>query len=108
MRTSGLQNGHVETAKLHCGQPGRVKRLDRIAAIVSGAHPQFTVTVKYRVDDATTWTTAGSSSDTRLVAADVMGVEFYTVQVRIEVADASGSHLDYAVEDVSVVYTLET
>ncbi len=107
VHTSGRQNGYVETARLHLHQPGRLKRLDRLAALVSGAHAGFTVTLKYRADDAADWVTAGSGSNARRVSAEVRGVEFYTLQVRVEVADSSGGELDYALEDVSVVYSVD-
>lgn len=106
-RTSGLQDGYVQTARLDCGYPGRVKRLDRITAIVSGHHASFNVVLKYRTDDSDTWTTAVTTANTRRITADPIGVHFYTVQLRIEFDDNSGLNLDYSLDDLSVMVSVD-
>ena len=104
---SGLQDGYLETSWLDFGQPGRYKRLDRLTALADGAHASFTLRLKYRVDGASAWTTAASAANSRRVSADPADVRFHTLQVRVELDDDSGANLDYALEAVSVVYTID-
>jgi hypothetical protein len=103
-----LQDGYLETAYLDMHQPGREKRLEQITVLLDGEAASFKVNVKYRVDDATGWTTALSGADdTRTVRATAIGVPFYLLQVRVELDDDTGNNEDIGIEAISVLYSAD-
>lgn len=107
IHTAGLQDGYVETSRLDMGYPGRVKRLDRLTALLSGADAGFSVTLQYRTDDTSAWTTATRASGTRRVQADPSSTYFYTLQVRVALEDTRGADLDYALDELAITYTVD-
>jgi hypothetical protein len=108
-----LSDGHFISSKHDFGFPGRLKRLEQITAILDGNDADFDVVLKYRTDDASSWTTAATVADTRVAKATGIGargsgpVTFNTLEVRVDVVDGSGSDLDYAIEGVSVLYSAD-
>jgi hypothetical protein len=103
-----LQDGTLITSRLDMGQAGRLKRLDRIAVVLDGAASGFKVVVKYRVDDTAAWTTATTGDNTNLVLATDLGVEFYLLQIRVDLDDDTGGHQDIGLEALSLTYTIDT
>jgi hypothetical protein len=99
------QDGHLITSRMDFGHPGRQKRLERLTAIVDGAVSSFDVRIKYRTDDTTDWTTLIGEDNTRTITSGGIGVDFYTLQVRIELDDDTGNHEDIAIEAISIIYT---
>jgi hypothetical protein len=79
------------TAPLDFGAPGRQKRINRLTAVLSAAHADVTITLAYRIDDTTSWTTATSTSNARRVSIDLNDVQAYTIQVRLTLTD-TGDH----------------
>jgi len=106
--TTGLSDGYVETSWLHFGSPGRLKRLNRLAVTLDGKASSFNVKLKYRVDGDTSWTQVANTGNAVRVAADLAGVSFYRLQVRVELDDDTGANKDYAIESISVVYSVDT
>jgi hypothetical protein len=91
------------TARLDFNQPGRQKRINRLTALLSDAHADVTITLEYRTDDATSWTTATSAANSRRVSVDLDDVQAYTMQVRLTLTDTG----DHAVDllDLEVDYS---
>jgi hypothetical protein len=100
-----LQDGYVETARMDFDHPGRQKRLERLTVITDAAAADFDVIIKYRTDDNASWTTAKTQDSTQIVSVGSLGVDFYTLQVRIELDDDTGNNEDIAIEALSVIYT---
>lgn len=104
--TSGsLQDGHLITSKLDMDKPGRLKLLTRITVLLDGAATDFKVGVRYRVDEATSWTGVVTGNNLRRVTID-LAVEFYTVQFKVELDDDTGNDEDIAIESVSCLYVV--
>ena len=88
------------------GRPGRQKRLERITVLLSGAASNFKPTIKYRVDDTTSWTTATTGNNSRRVSVGGLGVDFYTLQVQVLLDDDTGNDEDIRIEAISVLYSV--
>lgn len=105
---SALQDGHLVTARLDMDHPGLQKRLDRIVVLLDGAATDFKVVIKYRIDDATSWTTATTGNNTRRAVASDIATHFYTLQLRIELDDDTGvGDQDIRILAVSALYSIE-
>jgi len=102
---SSLQDGYVVTSRLDMGYPGRKKRLEQITAILDGAAADFKTVVKYRVDDVGGWTTATTADNSRIARVAGLGVEFYLLQLRVELDDDTGNEEDIGLECVAVTYS---
>lgn len=105
-RRDSLQDGYVELSRLDMGHPGLKKRLARLTVVLDGAATNFDVILKYRVDDASAWTTAKTQDNTRIVIADDLAVEFYLLQIRIDLDDDTGNDEDIGIAAVSAVYSV--
>jgi len=102
-----LQDGHLISARLDMGHPGRVKRLDRITVLLDDNASDFKVIIKYRTNDATSWTTATTANNTRRATIGDLGVAFYTLQLHIELDDDTGNDENINIQAVSVIYTID-
>jgi hypothetical protein len=106
--TEGLSDGYITTCYLDMGQPGRLKTLHSITALLDGQAEDFFVKLYYRVDDATSWTQAGSTQDeTIMPSAEDLDVEFYIIQIKVELDDDTGDDEDIALEKISVLYSVD-
>jgi hypothetical protein len=105
-RRDALMDGYVITSRLDMAYPGRLKRLEQITVILDGEDDDFDVIIKYRVDDASTWTTAGTVAGSRIAQALKIRADFYLLQVRIDLADGSGEDLDIGIEAINVTYSI--
>ena len=101
-----LADGHIVTSRLHFDSPGREKRLEQITVILDGAATDFKIVVKYRVDDATSWTTATTGNNTRIVRATSIGASFYTLQIHIDLDDDSGGNKDIRIAAINAIITV--
>lgn len=91
----------LETGRLDFGT-GRQKLLHTIAAqLDDSAH---TLTLKYKIDGAATWTTAASAAGSRLAAEDI-GITFYTLEIRLEITAAASTTAPYTIESLTVIHT---
>lgn len=103
---------YLQTLKYDCGTGGRKKKLHGIRAyfpkINSGGQGTVeSVTIKYKVDDATSWTTLGSTSTTGDTALELNKEsdgtqlqDFYEIQFRVDLAGGArfrGLEFDYEV-----------
>ena len=104
--TSGLQDGYLITSWLDFGRPGRLKRLNRITVHLDTADPDLDVILKYRINDTDAWTTAATCTDTRTAAADPKDIEFWRVQLRVDLDDDSGHSLDVGIDLLSILYAV--
>jgi len=102
---SPLADGNVVTSWLDLDLPGRQKRLEQISVVLDGKAADFKVLVKYRTDDATSWTTATTGNNTTVVRATTIGADFYKIQVRVDLDDDTGSQQDIRIAGISVTYT---
>jgi hypothetical protein len=102
-----LSDGYLVTSYLDMDSPGRLKRLETLTVLVDTAATDFKVLIKYRVNDTAAWTTAVTGNNTHRVTAANLGVEFYRLQIRVDVDDDSGNDIDGAIEAVSVRYTID-
>jgi hypothetical protein len=99
--------GILESAYLDMGHPGKAKRLNTLTVLLDGkCSSNSTYTIKYRFDDATSWTSAGTGTSTRKIQVEDIGGTFYQMQVRVELSGPADSD-DIAVETLSVVYTID-
>jgi len=103
---SRLQDGYVVTSRLDMGYPGRQKRLAAVTAVLDGAASDFKVMIKYRTDDATAWTTAATTDNSRLARAPDLAVPFYLLQLRLELDDDTGNDEDIGLECLAVTYSV--
>jgi len=101
-----LSDGYVVSSYLDMGHPGEEKRLERLTVVLDGAASDFKVVVKYRVNDTTSWTTATTGNNTRVVSVGSLGVEFYTLQIRVDLDDDTGGHEDVRITGISAIYTV--
>jgi hypothetical protein len=94
--------------------PARQKRLNHITVhtdVDAAADTGFKILIKYRTDDNChdgdddNWTTSVTANSTpRAVTAEI-GVEFYLLQVRVDVDDDSGNNLDRKIEAITIDYS---
>jgi hypothetical protein len=88
--SSAYADGYAVSSWLHCDHPGQEKRLQRIAVHLDTATANTSITLKYRVNGATSWTQAATQTQaTTYLVADNIGVDFYTLQIRVDLADTS-------------------
>lgn len=100
-----LADAYFISSKLDFGQPGRQKRLEQLSVILDNAATDFNVIIKYRTDDTTAWTTATTADGSRIVRIGGLGVTFYTLQVRVDLDDDTGSDTDARIAAVDVIYS---
>ena len=102
-----FQDGYVVSSRLDMGHPGTQKVLHRLTVLLDEAGSGFKVVVKYRVNDVSSWTTATTGNNTRRVTIDDLGVSFYTLEVRVDLDDDTGSEfgLDARILGMSAVYS---
>lgn len=86
---ANLQDGYLLSSWLDLGSPGALKRLESITVLLTGKKADFKVLLKYRTDDNTGWTTAATGNNTRRPHVANLGVEFYQLQLRIDLDDDS-------------------
>jgi hypothetical protein len=105
-----LSDAYLVTSVLDMGYPDRKKRLDKITVLLDGAAASFSVILKYRADGASSWTTADTLTNTQRAAVDLYAsaVEFYTLQLRVDLDDNTGNDEDIAIAAVSVTYSIDT
>lgn len=105
-----LSDAYLVTSVLDMGYPDRKKRLDRITVLLDGAAASFSVLLKYRADGASSWTTAATATNTQRAAVDLYAsaVEFYTLQLRVDLDDNTGNNEDIAIAAASVTYSIDT
>jgi hypothetical protein len=106
-RPSGYQDGHVITSRLDFGYPGRLKRINRLTALIDNIATKLTCTIYYRTDDATAWTEAVATANDRRVSVDLTDVTCYVLQLKVAIAETTTNTLDYAIEAISVTYTTD-
>ena len=105
--TSGLYTGcYVETSKLHFGSPGRLKALNRLTVTLDRTDADLVTTIKYKIDGANSWTTAGTGTNETRTSVDLAALAFYTLEVRVELSETTGD-TDVAIDSVSVVYSID-
>jgi hypothetical protein len=104
---AGYADGHLVTSRLDFAHPGKVKRLERLTAILDGAADGFKCILKYRTDDSSTWTTALTQNNSRRASVGDLGITFYTLQLRIELDDDTGNNEDIGLQGLSVIYTVD-
>lgn len=104
---AALTDGYLITSFLDMGTPGKLKRLQSLTALIDTTDEDFKLIIKYRVDDAAGWTTAVTANDARRATVTDMRIEFYRLQIRIDLDDDSGNHVNAAVEAISARYTVE-
>lgn len=104
---NSLADGYVQTAYLDMGHPNKVKRLERISALLDGRASDFKVLLKYRVDDTAGWTTAATGNNTHRASVEDIGTEFYRIQLRVDLDDDSGGDQDIAIESISCLYVVD-
>lgn len=101
---AALQDGYVQTSWLDMGSPGTLKRLERITALLDGKASDFKILLKYRTDDNTDWTTATTGNNTRRAHIANLGIEFYQLQLRVDLDDDTGNDEDIRITALSVTY----
>ena len=106
--TSGLQDGYVVTSKLDFGSPGRLKRLNRITALVSDNYGDAYTDIRIKTDDDSSWTALATFQDNSNRIAVDSSIQFYTLQVRVDLDDDSETNLDYGIDAISIVYSIDT
>jgi hypothetical protein len=107
LRESAADDGSLVSSRLDMGRPGRQKRLERIAVLLSDAAASFGCTIEYRADDTAAWTDAGTDTNTRRAVAAGLGDLFYTLQLQITLDDDSGNDEDVRIEALSVTYSVD-
>jgi hypothetical protein len=107
-QASALQDGYWISSKLDMGQPGRPKRLEAITVQLTDAATDFDILIKYRIDDATSWTTAATDTNTMRATSGTIGSDFYTLQIRIDLDDDTSNNEDIRIESVSVLYSIDS
>lgn len=101
-----LADGYVVSSRIDMGNPGKEKRLESITALLNDHNTDFKIVIKYRVNDATSWTTASTANGTRRANISDLGVSFYTLQLRIDLDDnTTNGREDNRIEAISVRYT---
>jgi hypothetical protein len=88
------------------GRPAREKRLERITILLSDHASGFKPTIYYRADNASSWTSAGVWDDSQRMSIGSLGVDFYTLQLKILLDDDTGSNEDVRLEALSVLYSV--
>jgi hypothetical protein len=104
---SALQDGTWTSSKLDMNLSGRPKRLESITVLLDGAATDFKPIIKYRTDEATSWTTATTGNGTRRVTATGIDETFYTLQIQIELDDDTGNNEDIRIDTISAIYNVE-
>lgn len=103
-----LYDATYQSSRFDAGHPGRQKRLEQITVLMDQEESDTNITIKYRIDDATAWTTAlADSSGTRLHHAKAIAIDFYTIQIQVLIADEAGAFRNYAIEAISVIYSVD-
>jgi hypothetical protein len=106
--TQGLSDGYVTTTYLDMMQPGRKKQLHSITAHLSRSITDFFVKLYYKIDDAQSWTQAGTSQEETIrPTAEDLDQEFYLLQVKVEIDDDTGDNEDIAIEKISASYSAD-
>jgi hypothetical protein len=111
---SALGDGFLITSAYDMGLPARSKRLNHITVhttINSDADTDVKILVKYRTDDDVhtadddNWTTAVTANNTPRAVTAELGVEFYLLQVRVDVDDDSGNNRDRYIQAITIDYS---
>ena len=77
-------------------------------SMLDGAASSFQIKLYYRTEDTAAWTQAGSTADnTQRAAAENLAVEFYQLQVKVELDDDTGNNEDIAIEKIAVTYSAD-
>jgi hypothetical protein len=106
--TYGRQDGWISTCRLDMGQPGRLKTLHHIAAELDAKAEDFFIKLWYKIDDADNWTQAGTTQEnTYRPAAQDLDLEFYLLQIKVELDDDTGNDEDFAIERVTITYSAD-
>ena len=106
--TGSRYDGHLITSRLHMDHPGKQKLLHRITVLLDGNTASFQSVIKYRVNDASSWTTAVTTANSqRIVTADLT-VTFYTLQIRVDIDDNTANNLDHRIGAISALYSVDT
>ena len=109
-----LHDGYFISSVYDLGLPARQKRLNHITVhtnVQSDADTDFKIIVKYRIDDYChrgvddNWTTAVTANGTPRAVTGELGVEFYILQIRIDVDDDSGNNCDRQIEAITIDYS---
>jgi hypothetical protein len=102
IHSKGYSDGHLITSWLDMDRPGHPKRLNRLTANIQGHCPDATVTIYYRVDGATAWTSAVATANAANIEADNLGVDFRRLQIKVAIADTSATPQDVRLDSISV------
>ena len=100
-------DGHVVSSWLHMDHPGREKLLHRITLMLDDSLASFQAIVKYRVNDATSWTSAKTTAASRRIVTADLNTSFYNLQIRAEIDDNTGNNKDYRIAALSALYTVD-
>jgi hypothetical protein len=109
-----FEDGYLVTSVYDFGLPARPKRLNHITAhtnVESDSDTDFKVVISYRTDDDTHrglgegWTVAVTANATPRAVTAELGVEFYLLQVLVQIDDDSGSNLDRRIEAITIDYS---
>jgi hypothetical protein len=109
-----LVDGWLITSAYDMGMPARKKRLNHITVhtdVDAAADTDFDVIIKYRTDDYChdgdddNWTTAVTSTATPRAATAELGVEFYILQVRVDIDDDCSPNVDRKIEAITIDYS---
>jgi hypothetical protein len=106
LSATALQDSNFISPTLDMGEPGRIKRLERITVLLSGSGTDFDVIVKYMADDASTWTTAVTADGSKRISAGDLAQDFYTLRVRVDLDDDTGNNRDIQILSVSILYSI--
>ena len=102
-----LSDGYLLTPYLDMQTPAKKKRLEQITVLMDSKAASSNIVIKYRTDDTAGWTTAATEVNTLRAVASGIAVEYYQLQLRIELDDNSGANTDYRIEAVSVLYSVD-
>lgn len=102
---STLSDGYLTSAWMSFNT-GRIKRLNEIAVILSTFDTDLDITISYRTDNDTDWTVAVTDDETRHTIAPNIGITFYVLQVKVEIADNSGNNVDVQIQSLNVRFTV--
>ncbi len=103
VHSMGYSAGHLITSWLDMDTPGHPKRLNRLTANVEGHAAGATVTIYYRVDGATSWTSAVATANAANIEADNLGVDFRRLQLKVAITDTGDS--DVRLDTITARYT---
>jgi hypothetical protein len=104
IHSKGYSDGHIITSWLDMDRPGHPKRLNRLTANIQGHAAGATVTIYYRVDGATSWTSAVATANAANIEADNLAIDFRRLQLKVAITDTGSS--DVRLDSITARYTL--